>query len=199
VPPVYPGPLPGKPMANVPRPTPAARTIPVVEPADVEEAIPVLPPAKAIPVVPVVPTIEPTVSSRPILEVGGDQGQELAFTVYRPRQVASERWHPLLVFAHRADEDTARAVKEQARRCLGLLTTIYQPRTEDAAQPVPWGGQLTLVPDVPGLEFNPPQRSFLLREDIHREEFRFRATAGMEGRTVRGRLGVFSARSCWPR
>src|SRR5450759_490815 len=52
-----------------------------------------------------------------------------------------------------------------------------------SAAAVPREGELTLVPRVQGITFNPPSRSFLWEESVHREEFRFRAGAVLEGST----------------
>jgi hypothetical protein len=41
------------------------------------------------------------------------------------------------------------------------------------------------------VEFNPPQRSFQWVEDVHREEFRFRASPTLDGRVARGRMTVY--------
>jgi hypothetical protein len=52
-----------------------------------------------------------------------------------------------------------------------------------SAAAVPREGELTLAPRVQGITFNPPSRSFLWEESVHREEFRFRAGAVLEGST----------------
>jgi hypothetical protein len=47
------------------------------------------------------------------------------------------------------------------------------------------------VPTVDGIEFNPPHRSFLWLEGVHREDFRLRAASRLNGRQARGQLSVF--------
>jgi predicted Ser/Thr protein kinase len=123
------------------------------------------------------------------------------FTVYRPRAVVPDRWYTLVAFAHlaakrsgaSADEpDPVEEVRRQAVRVLGeQQARTHQAVTQDAPQPVPREETLTFVPDVPGVEFNPPLRSFRWTEAVHREDFRLRASLDLVGQTARGRLSVF--------
>jgi serine/threonine protein kinase len=127
--------------------------------------------------------------------------ENLQFTVYRPKAVAPEIWYPLVAFAHltskRADApphepDPVEEVKQQATALLGpRLVEEYRTVTQDASQAVPRGETLTFAPHVPGIEFNPPSRSFRWSESVHREEFRLRAGSDLVGQTARGRLSVF--------
>jgi hypothetical protein len=128
-------------------------------------------------------------------------GDNVQFTVYRPRVVVPDHWYTLLAFAHLvakrseapADEpDPVEEVRRQAVRVLGEWETrAYQVVTQDAPQPVPREEILTFVPDIPGVEFNPLLRGFRWTESVHREEFRFRANQDLFGETARGRLSVF--------
>jgi hypothetical protein len=127
--------------------------------------------------------------------------ENVQFTVYRPREVAPDCWYPLVAFAHLAakpagapphEPEPVKEVERQARAVLGeRLAQDYRPVTQDAPQAVPREATLTFVPDVPGVEFNPPSRNFRWTESVHREEFRLRAGAGLAGQTARGRLSVF--------
>jgi len=122
------------------------------------------------------------------------------FTVYRPRVVAPEIWYPLLAFAHLAERppdappeevDPVEEVKRQAKQVLADEYPQYQELVQDSVQAIPREGELTFLPEVPGFEFNPPRRTFLWLESVHREEFRMRALRNLDGQTVRGRLSVF--------
>jgi hypothetical protein len=125
--------------------------------------------------------------------------ENVQFTVYRPRTIDPGRWHPMLAFAHlaerRPDEadllDPLEEVRRQAETVLGDRAKGYQPVTQDSRAAIPAEGELTFVPEITGIEFNPPRRSFLWLEAVHREEFRLRAGAELDGKTVRGRLTVF--------
>ncbi|MBI3269346.1 MAG: protein kinase [Planctomycetes bacterium] len=122
------------------------------------------------------------------------------FTLYRPRVIDAGRWHTLLAFAHLSERapdapanepDPVEEVARQAAQVLGADAERYQQAAQDSRQAVPSGSQITFLPHLPDLEINPPSRSFQWMESVHREEFRLRAPATLEGRTVRGRLSVF--------
>ena len=126
--------------------------------------------------------------------------EDVQFTVYRPRTVRPSRWYALLAFAHlsarrqdaAADEpDPIDEVRRQAIGILGRDVDDYNDLTQDSSEAVPREGDITFVPFVEGIEFNPPSRTFRWSETVHREEFRLRAAADIDGRTARGRLSVF--------
>ena len=122
------------------------------------------------------------------------------FTVYRPRAVMPGVWVSLLAFAHRTERspdapadapDPLEEVERQAEQVLGQQSRDYTLVRADSAQALPRLGEISFVPEIEGFEFNPPRRTFLWIEDVHREDFRFRASAMMLGRTARGRVTVF--------
>jgi len=126
--------------------------------------------------------------------------ENVQFTVYRPRSVVPEKWYPLLAFAHLSDKppetdddepDPVEQVQRQAAAILGDRAEDYQDVTQDAAQAVPRAGVLTMVPEITGVEFNPPRRTFTWEESVHREEFRLKAGRELVGKPARGRLTVF--------
>lgn len=131
--------------------------------------------------------------------------ENVQFTVYRPNRVAPQKWYTLLAFAHLselpadapAEVTSARAeqikaqVRGEAEKILGKQIADYRETAEDSARAVPRRGEITFVPFINGVEFNPPSRSFIWQENIHREEFRMLASPALEGRTARGRLSVF--------
>jgi len=126
--------------------------------------------------------------------------ENVQFTVYRPRTVEPLLWYPLLVFAHLeelppdaapGEPDPVTEVEEQARQVLGGLTPSYSDLTEDSRHAVPHESEITFLPEVPGVEFNPSRRTFLWEEAVHREEFRMRAAASLDGQLARGRLSIF--------
>ena len=126
--------------------------------------------------------------------------ENVQFSVYRPGTVQPERWYLLLAFAHLSERrpdapedepDPVEEVQRQARLVLEKKFDEYVDLRADAEQAVPREGELTFVPQIPGVQFNPPSRSFFWTEPVHREEFRLRASAGLDGQTARGRLTVF--------
>jgi hypothetical protein len=126
--------------------------------------------------------------------------ENVQFTVYRPRTIRPTLWYPLVAFAHLSqrrtdapgDPDPIQEVDRQARQTLGEQFTGYAQLTEDFLSAIPREGELTLIPTATGITFNPPSRSFIWTESVHREEFRLQADPGTAGTTVRGRLSVFS-------
>ena len=126
--------------------------------------------------------------------------ENLQFTVYRPKQLIPEHWLPLLAFAHLAERpadadpmelDPIEEVAAQAEALLSQRIRDYRPIVQPAGQAVSRESDLTFVPRVEGLEFNPAQHSFVWKGSVQREVFLVRAGAEQAGRTLRGRLVVF--------
>jgi serine/threonine protein kinase len=126
--------------------------------------------------------------------------QNVQFSVYRPKAVQPQQWYAMLAFAHLSERpldaggdepDPIEEVQRQARQVLGEKLDEYRDATQDSQHPVPRQGELTFVPEVSGVEFNPPSRSLVWAEAVHREEFRLRASPELDGQTARGRLTVF--------
>jgi hypothetical protein len=126
--------------------------------------------------------------------------ENVQFTVYRPKAVPPETWSDLLAFAHLSEKppdaapdepDPVEEVKRQAKRILGDQAPAYQSSTQDSLHAVPKRGEITFLPEAKGLEFNPPRRTFVWRESVHREEFRFKADRALDGQTARGKLSIF--------
>ncbi len=126
--------------------------------------------------------------------------ENVQFTVYRPRVVEPSRWFPLLAFAHleelppeaSAEEpDPVEEVQRQARQILGDMAQGYADVKQDSRYAIPHEAEITFVPEIPGFEVNPPRRTFLWLESVHREEFRIRAGPQLAGTAVRGRMSVF--------
>lgn len=160
--------------------------------------------APSSPVVEVVPVLPPTASDEfhraPPNEPPHPLDEDVQFSVYRPDTVRPQTWSLLLAFAHlskrRADAeedepDPIEEVQRQARQVLEAEFDEYLGLRQDSRRAVPREGELTFVPKARGIEFDPPSGRFFWKESVHREEFRFRASARMDGKTARGRLTVF--------
>lgn len=122
--------------------------------------------------------------------------EDVAFTVYRPKVAHPGVWHTLLAFVHRTEfepgeSDPIEEVTRRAEAVLGDSVADYRPATQDSPQGLPRGDEIHLVPEVEGVEFNPPVRSFRWRKAVHSEEFDFLVESGRVGTTVRGRLSVY--------
>ena len=126
--------------------------------------------------------------------------ENVQFTVYRPKSVRPQEWYDLLAFAH-LDElppDAAlgqphpvEEVKRQAAQILGSQVSEYRESSEDSRQAVPHGGEIVFLPEMEGVEFNPPRQTFKWLESVHRVDFRMHASVVLDGKTARGRMSVF--------
>lgn len=146
------------------------------------------------------PPSPPRAAERPPEPAPPRVDENVRFAVYRPQVVRPAEWYTMLAFAHLAERpddappdqpDPEEQVRRQVKQLLGAQAKDYQPATRDARQGIPRGGELTFLPEVPGVEFNPPQRRFLWQEAVHREEFRLRAGTELDGQTAKGRMTVF--------
>ena len=126
--------------------------------------------------------------------------KDAQFTVYRPATIVPGAWYPLLVFAHPAGgapgrPDPIAEVERHAAIALRGRADAYGKLVQDASRALPVRAQLRFVPDVPGVEFNPPERAFAWIKDVHREELELCADAGAHaGDVLRGVLRVFYGR-----
>lgn len=138
---------------------------------------------------------EPDIRPKPYLD------ENVQFTVYRPKVVQPEKWYDLLAFAHlserRADAppdepDPIQQVREVTERVLGEQVKDYGDVVVDSREAIPQESQLTFVPQMRGVEFNPAHRTFRWTdESVHKEEFKLRASAELDGMTARGQMAVY--------
>jgi tetratricopeptide (TPR) repeat protein len=126
--------------------------------------------------------------------------ENVQFTVFRPKAVPPSQWRTLLAFAHLAELpadadpselDPLKVVEELAEKALGPDFQDYGKTTQDSTSAVPRQGQIVFIPTMEGVDFNPPRCEFQWVENLHKAEFRFRASPKLEGKTARGRLTVF--------
>jgi hypothetical protein len=125
--------------------------------------------------------------------------ENVQFTVYRPRAVASETWSRLLFFAHldalpgdadRDESDPLEQVEETARRELGDEVRSFRETVQDSLAALPQEGEVTVVPEMDGVRFSPASVTFLWLDSVHWHEFRMKAAARLSGSTARGRITV---------
>jgi serine/threonine protein kinase len=90
--------------------------------------------------------------------------ENVQFTVHSPQVVRPGEWKTLL----------------------GTLDS-----TIDSTMPIPLEGELTFVPQMNGVEFNPGRVSCMWQESVHQASFRMRASPVVDGQTVRGQMFVY--------
>jgi serine/threonine protein kinase len=121
--------------------------------------------------------------------------EDVQFSVFRPGTMSPGIWHAWLAFAYRGagpdNPDPIEEVERQARAVLGSRFEEYSQATQESSAALPRESTITIVPNVPKLEFNPRQRDFVWHEPVHREEFRARASVDSIGNTLRGKVTVF--------
>jgi len=116
--------------------------------------------------------------------------ENVQFTVFRPRELVPDEWQPLLAFTHLASERSDVEVKRQAEAVLRHVIGQYRQVVQDSQDAVPRDEVLTLVPTVPGVEFEPAERDFPCRGTVHLEMFLARALPQLSAQTARGKLSV---------
>jgi hypothetical protein len=109
-----------------------------------------------------------------------------------PHHADRLRETPGLLDPEASAPDPIEEMRRQAEQRLGADAADFTTRTRDSAHPIPREGEITFLPEVPGVEFNPLRRTFIWLEPVHCEEFRVRARREVEGTIARGRLSVFS-------
>jgi hypothetical protein len=127
--------------------------------------------------------------------------ENVQFTVFQPKRIRPARWCDLVASAHLEEKRPGSnpeepAPLEQARRNAKRILEDVEAgqvaeRTEDSRQAIPRGGEITFLPEVDGVEFNPSQLQFLWQEDEHTVHFRMRAAPELDGKVARGRMSVF--------
>jgi hypothetical protein len=136
---------------------------------------------------PEAPSVAPGAAAAPPQAVVDENVQ---FTVFRPRELVPDEWQPLLAFTHLASQTSDAEVKKQAEAVLKHIIGEYRQVVQDAQDAVPRDEVLTLVPNVPGVEFEPAERGFPCRGTVHLEMFLARARPQLSAQTARGKLSV---------
>jgi serine/threonine protein kinase len=137
--------------------------------------------------------------SSPDIIRNGVNVEEVQFTVYRPKAVRPRTRYPMLVFTHLGDpaESTpgvptpTEKVRERAAQRLGDLASSFRGTTTDAKHGVPAEGEITLVPDVPGIDFTPGRQTFRWTDEVHEHAFELEARPELDGQVARGRLAAY--------
>lgn len=148
------------------------------------------PPPAVLPPQPLPPRGEPAPPSPgPASPAQAEAAEEVNFTLYHPKEVVAQTWYSLLTYIHLAGK--LDAVRIDAQRFAAEMASdpreIHSRKTARLAR----GTVLTLIPSAPGLEFNPPSLTLTWLEDLHRAEFRFRASTELVGEPCLGEIQIF--------
>jgi len=129
--------------------------------------------------------------------------ENVQFTVYRPREIRPVRWYKMLIFTHLDERpewldanelSPLEQVEDEAQRILGPSLETYRKTADESLLAVPREGEITLMPEMHGIEFNPRTRSFSWKDGLcmHLETFELRTRPEFAAPTVvRGRVTIF--------
>jgi hypothetical protein len=123
------------------------------------------------------------------------------FTAYRPAILVPGKWRRMMVFMHLDEALTLTEIETRARQVLSAdsygsviigESDEYRP-VVDSRFPIAQEDEITLIPEVSGIRFNPPRRSFSWATGlrIHAESFFIYAPFSLTDQSVRGRISVF--------
>lgn len=112
------------------------------------------------------------------------------FTVFHPRECVRNVWATLLAYAHAADAEALTEVTEHATK---ELTDRTQMATVERPFEITKGTTIEVVPQVPGLVFNPVRASYRWEERWHASRFRFRTNeeGNGTGSSARGCIAFY--------
>ena len=123
------------------------------------------------------------------------------FTAYRPVLLAPGRWRRMMVFMHLNEPSILTEIETRARQMLGIesygsvILGEWDEHRDAMSSRFPTAAQkgVTLVPEVPGIRFNPSRRSFTWSTGmrVHEESFFMHTTHLPSDKLVSGRISVF--------
>ncbi len=113
-------------------------------------------------------------------------------TAYHPKEVVPRQWESLLIYLALDTPQALAAVAADATERLRGKAEQFRPVSAEGASRLKRGARLTIVPVVPGFEFNPPTITASWQEDVQRHEFRMRATTAAPGQAVNGAVTIFN-------
>jgi hypothetical protein len=100
--------------------------------------------------------------------------EDVRFTAFHPKEATVERWYTLLVYAH--IESAAEKVRTDAAKFKEEMGNIPREAKGSAPAKLARGTEIAIVPTCDGVTFNPERVTFKWIEDVHRADFRFRAS-----------------------
>lgn len=117
-----------------------------------------------------------------------DQSDEISFTAGYSKLLTPEIWTPLLFYIHATSlsEHITKLLQESASELL-LNPAITQ---KEATTTIPRGTELTITPNLPGLNTNPREIRITWEEDVHDFVIKIRADNQLAGKRVLGSIDI---------
>lgn len=105
-----------------------------------------------------------------------EEKEEVNFSAFYPREVTVEKWYTLLVYTY--VPSVLETVHKDARKFEDEIGEIHESKPASTTQ-LTRGTEVTIVPSLEGVTFNPERVTFQWLEDQHRAQFRLRADASI--------------------
>jgi Protein kinase domain/TIR domain len=114
--------------------------------------------------------------------------ERVAFTAAYPGVATPQVWYSLSVYVHLGRlQATVDELAAGRSRLHGLVPAVSSAAP---AAPLRRGTPLRIVPEVPGVSFNPPSQDVSWLEDVQEVSFRLRAAPAAAGRALLGAVAV---------
>lgn len=118
--------------------------------------------------------------------------EEVAFTAFHPREVDPKLWQEMLIYIAADTPSSLATVAADAEARLASRKGGYRDATTRSTAPLLRGTQLTIVPDLPGFDFNPTSLTVAWEEDAQRHEFRLRSASARPGQAANGSVRIYA-------
>jgi hypothetical protein len=119
------------------------------------------------------------------------QQQQVIFTGYYPRDVATQMWERMLVFLALDTAEAAAEVASVAAELLQSRRDEYRHASAPSQASVRRGARLTIVPSLPGFRVDPAAVTADWGGETQCYEFRLRAEQAQPDRAVNGVVQIF--------
>jgi hypothetical protein len=125
----------------------------------------------------------------------------IRFTAYRPAILVPGKWRRMMVFTHLDEPSALIEIETRARQVLGAdsygsVIIGEHDKHRDIVEsrfPTARESEITLVPEVPGIRFSPPRRTFSWTTGLRmrEESFFIYAPLSLADKSARGQISVF--------
>jgi hypothetical protein len=115
--------------------------------------------------------------------------EDVRFTAFYPKEVAVNTWYTLLAYAH-LDSVLAK-VQADAGKFKEEMGSAHRESRSPTSAKLTRGTEITIVPQLDNVTFNPERITFKWAEDFHRAEFRFTASKDLAGSAGNGMVSIF--------
>lgn len=126
-----------------------------------------------------------------VAELAYEHAPGPTFEARWPGLISRDEWHPLWIYMF-AGWDGYRGYREDVRRRIGTIAAAQEIALSDPdIDGYTRGIDISIVPDVAGVDFNPPSQTMRWLEPWHSVEFRMRLTSDQVA--AAGKIAVFAS------